>query len=281
MSLPVRQTSLYLSSSFQNPFGTELFVFRTLITILSVFDSDTSGLFAIRLALASVFSALLCYQYIRYVPYYDEFASKLFGFECFFLAWIVANTLASYVLAIWGHFVVILLGILPVYLLTTHVYRHRIDSIIQMSPEKPTSELSAVLQCYAIYGLTANSLSPEKEAALIGLLALHKRECSNHECPLSSPDDLYDPKMNRYAKVNSGDDLFKNVVYLKHFAKFYFEAAIASYGNLPRIHVEFASFLFHSLRNIHLALTELSLARKNKPNTMQLIEIYKLEYDDE
>ncbi len=245
---------------------------------MSVFDSDTSGLFAIRLAFTTISSAIFCYQYVKYVPYYDEFSSRLFGFECFFLAWIVCNALASYVLPIWGHFVVIFVGIIPVALLTAHVHQSLVDGILLMSPEKTTSELRAILQCYTIYGMTANKISPEKESTLIGLLALHKRECTDADCLLSTPDDLYDPKTNRYAKAKSGDDLFKNSVYLKHFSKFYFEAAIVNYGNLPGIHIEFASFLFYSLRNIHLALTELSLARKNKPTTMQLIEIYKLEY---
>lgn len=222
-------------------------------------------------------SVIFCIQYVKYLPYYDNFASVMFGFCCFFMAWVGSNAILTFIITLSGHFVVIVFGIIPIYILTKNIKLYLLENIIQTHPDKTSSEVEAVLQCYSVYALTTEATDPVQEANLIALVALHKKECVDPECPLSKPNDLYDSATGKHVKDNDTENLHKNKTYLKHFTKFYFDSAIANYGNTSGVRIAYASFLFFAFKNAHTALTELNYAKKNKPSFTQITEIFKLE----
>ena len=147
-------------------------------------------------------------------------------------------------------------------------------NLIVTPPDEITSELSAVMQCYAINSLVSSKISSEQEILLTGIIYLHEKECVDKNCPINCLEDLYDPLTNRSANEENLKDLHKNQVYLKHFSKFYFDTAILRYPNSPDVHIAYAFFLFYTIRNINGALVELKLAKKSSPNLMQSFVIF-------
>ncbi|MDR3549636.1 MAG: hypothetical protein P4M11_15430 [Candidatus Pacebacteria bacterium] len=246
--------------------------------ILDPFDEDMSGLLLIEVFLTALAAVMIAYQYVKYMPYFDTYISVTFGFLSFLFVWIMINLALTYVIPLTGHFVVILIGVVPVFLLVNNMRGRFLEDLLLKPPEKMATELEAITQCYAVYILTMSHSDPEDEIRLIGLINVHLKECQKPECPLTNPVELYDPCTDKH--VSDGDvvNLHKNTVFLKHYAKMYFEAAISNFGNYPGVRIAYASFLFHAFRNVHAALNELSSAKKSKPNIMQSFEIYKFEY---
>jgi hypothetical protein len=252
-----------------------------MVVVLSNFEREMAGFFIVKFFLLVVFSVLFCYQYLKYIPYYYGEISVFFGFCCYFLGWLVANASLTFVIPLSGHFVIIILGIVPVYLLVCHLRLNVLVSVLLLRPDATRDGLQATLQCYAVQALTMKVLDPddeaEGEAMLIGLVTSHRVECKNPACPLHSPENLYDPCIGKQVRDGDTERLYKNPVFLKHFTKKYFEDALANYGSSVGLHVAFASFVFGAFRNGHMALAELAMARKNKPTLGQMIEIYKME----
>jgi len=251
--------------------------YRTILFALAVFDHDLLGIFFIKYALTVGVAIFFPYQYVKYMQYFDSTISEVFGFMCFLFSWIMINSLLTYVIPLTGHFIVIMIGIIPIYMLVVNMRWRFLDELVLKSPEKMTTELEAIAQCYAIYHLTKTDTTPEQEIKLIGLINLHLKECQKPECPLTNPFDLYDPFTDKHVGNIPTSELHKNQVFLKHFCKYYFEASITNFGNYPSVRISYASFLFHSFKNVHAALSELNFAKKSKPNIMQSFEIYKFE----
>ena len=262
----------------ENPISLELIAYRTILFIVAGFDESMLGVFLIQCFITILSALIFVYQYVKYMPYFDNYVSITFGFLCFLLVWVVVNFALTYVIPLTGHFIVLLIGIIPVFLLVKNMRARFLEELLLKAPEKVATELEAITQCYAVYTLTMAHSDPEQEIRLIGLINVHLKECQKPECPLTSPGDLYDPCTDKH--VNSGDtvNLHNNPIFLKHYAKMYFEAAISNFGNYPGVRIAYASFLFHAFRNVHAALNELSAAKKSKPNIMQSFEIYKFEY---
>ncbi len=260
-----------------NPIDVELMVFRTVLLISCSFDGNMFGMFLLKLFISIVGGAFLAYQYVRYLPYFDEGVSIMFGFLCFLYAWMVANALLTYVIPLTGHYVVIMVGVIPVYILAKNYRTRSIEEVLLKPPDKTVSELESIIQCYAIYSLINLSIQQQPDLRLVGLVSLHLKDCQKPECPLTHPSNLYDPALDRHVRNEGTENLHKNVVFLKHFAKLYFEAGITNYGNFPGIRIAYASFLLHAFKNIHASHNEITFAKKSKPNVMESIEIYKIE----
>ena len=223
-------------------------------------------------------SILFIYQYVKYLPYFDEFISTLYGFLCFMHAWVLANSLLTYIVTLTGHFVIFLVGIIPVYIVVKNLRTRRIEIILLTQPDRTSSELESIIQCHAVYSLTTSKITAQQEIRLTGLVNLHQKECQNKKCPLYAAKELYDPCLDKFVDDGDIENLHKNQVFLKHFTKMYFDIAIGNFGSMPGIRIAYAFFLFHAFNNVHAALTELMHAKKSKPNIMQSFEIYKFEY---
>jgi len=261
-----------------SPFSLTLFVFMTITALISNFDDTAVGLFVIRFLFTIVCSALMCYNYRRYIPFYNPHMSTIFGFEVYFLMWIVINAICTYILPVTGHFEIICVGIVPVYFVAKNMRRSVLETLLHTHPDKIDSEQSAIVQCCALNALVFDTKDESFESVFRGLIQSHSAECTKTDCPLYNPGDLYDPKERRYMDTKDPSTYATNYIYRKHFVKHFFESALINFSNSPDLHISFASFVFYSFENVHLALSELNAARKNKPSFLQAIIIEKLQY---
>lgn len=261
-----------------NPLQLELIIYRTFIFVLACLEDEYFGVFIVKYIVMIAASIMFIYQYIKYLPYFDEFISTLYGYFCFLHAWALAVSLLTFIISLTGHFIIFIVGVIPVYFVVQNIRTRRIELILLKPPDRTGSELEAIIQCHAVFSLTTSKITAEQEIRLTGLVNLHQKECQNKKCPLYSPKELYDPCLDKFVDDGDIESLHKNQVFLKHFTKLYFDKAIESYGGMPGIRIAYAFFLFNAFQNVHAALTELVYAKKSKPNIMQSFEIYKFEY---
>lgn len=260
-----------------NPITIELISFRTVIFVLSTFDSNLVGFFLIKYFLTIGVSIFLSYQYMKYLPFYNETVSIIFGFLCYLLTWLVANSVLVFLIPLSGHFIVLIVGIIPIYLLVKSMRSRIIDELLMKQADQTITELESITQCFAVYSLIKTKNDPEEEIKLIGLVNLYLKDGKRTKASLLDTLEFYDPCIDKHVKEGDSMNLHRNPVFLKHFAKSYFEVGIVNFGNYPGIRIAYASFLFHAFKNIHGTLSELAYAKKSKPNIMQSFEIFKFE----
>ena len=222
-------------------------------------------------------SICFAYQYMKYLPYFDDTISLLFGYLCFLLTWIVANSLLVFIIPLHGHFIVLLAGAIPMFFFVKNLRENIIEDLLLKLPDQTNTELEAITQCFAVYSLTKTSKDKEREIKLIGLVNWQIKDGKKGYLSLSDPLELYDPCIDKHVKDFDTKNLHRNPVFLKHFTKAYFDVGIGSFGNNPGIRIAYATFLFHVFKNIHASLSELAFAKKSKPNIMQSFEIYRFE----
>jgi hypothetical protein len=251
--------------------------YRTAVFLLCSFETDYFPIFLIKYLVMGAASILFIYQYVKYLPYYDEFVSTLYGFLSFLHAWLIVVSLLTFIMSLTGHFVIFLVGVIPIYVVVMNLRTRRIEVILMKPPKTAASELEAILQCLAVYSLTTSKISPEQEIRLTGLVNLYLKETTDKNDPLLRPEELYDPCLDKFVDPPEVENLHKSQVFLKHFTNMYFAAAIGQFGNAPGIRIVYAYFLFDAFHNVHAALMQLMHARSNKPNLMQSFEIYKFE----
>jgi hypothetical protein len=235
-------------------------------------------MFLIIYSLSIVGGVLFSFQYVKYLPYFDETISIVFGFLCFLLVWIQANSLLIFVVPVTGHFLAILVGVVPIYILAVYVRQHLVSCLLLKQPDKIESELEAIIQAYAIYAMSKPTSSEEAKHQIAGLIEMHLQECHKPECPLHDPAKLYDPCVNQHVEEVDTATLHTNRVFLKHFVKMYFEESINNFGTYPGLRIAYASFLLYSFGNVNAALTQLACAKRSKLSTLQNFEVYKFEY---
>lgn len=56
-------------------------------------------------------SATLCFQYVKYIPYYNGFVSVFFGTMVFTYFWVSINALLMKMVTLNGHLIIIFIGI--------------------------------------------------------------------------------------------------------------------------------------------------------------------------
>ncbi len=67
----------------------------------------------------------------------------------------------------------------------------------------------------------------------------------------------------------------KDNIFLNHLNKRLYEDALNKFINSPRLHIAFSFFLFDTMRNVHAALVDLSIASKKKPSIQQQFTIFR------
>lgn len=250
--------------------------YRGAVFVLSGFD-DFAVCYIAKCALTGVASIVLIYRYLKFICFHNKRVSIMFGTYSFVLFWIIFNLLLSYIFSMIGHFIIISIGIIPIYFLVKRITASLLDSLMLRSKSKLVNENEAIVQACAILTLTIEAQTDlNQRARLIGLIAGHLKDCKTLNCPLHSPASLYDPCTHSQVGSISCQLLYTSPTFLKHFCKSYYEDAAVSFETSAEVHLAFALFLFYSLRNIHSSLSELAIAAKCKPNFIQRFEIYKL-----
>jgi hypothetical protein len=262
-------------AQIDNPLRYEMIMYRTFIFVFTVFEYDYSGIFWLKYAIMFISSVLFVYQYFKYLPYYDESISFLYGYLNVVQLWIMITSLIALFTDVNGHLIIILIGLMPIYIMVKYIRGKRFDSIFFKQPEDSANEFEALIQCNAVSKV--NNTSFKQELQLAGLVTLHLRECKSKTCPLHSLKQLYDPCINTFASDLDNIHPYRNNIFLKHFAKYYFDTALNKYNNNPKIKIAYAFFMFNSFRNIQSALTEIRQAKNYSLSMTQNFEIHKFE----
>lgn len=264
-------------AQLESPLRIEMIFYRTFVFAMTAFEYDYAAVFWLKYVVMFLASVLFVAQYFKYLPYYDYFISLLFGYFCSLQLWVLFCSLLTFITEINGHFVIMLVGAIPVFIAVKYVRDKRFDSIFFRQAENMGSELETLIRCNAVVALTLSKVSFRQEVQLAGLATLHLRECKNKECPLHSLASLYDPCADAFASDSDQGNPCRNQIFKKHFAKHYFDAARNNFSSSPTVKIAYAFYMFNSLRNVHAALLELREAKKSSPSIMQSFEIHKLE----
>ena len=192
----------------------------------------------------------------------------------------MVNFFCSYILRMEGHFIIIGVGILPIFFLVKYIYTTRMEYILLMPIEKIKTEDDALFRCYSILDMVRNfRKDPEVELKLVGLISNHFRTCKSITCPLNNSEELYDSSQGLYVGKVEHPRLHDNTVFLKHFCKMYFDEAVMALGNGSRMRISYAVFVLYAFQHYHADLEELNAANKAKPSLIDFIAITRSKYD--
>ena len=136
----------------------------------------------------------------------------------------------------------------------------RIEALINCNIEKASVDIEALIQVHNITDFSTNIGHGQSHTmAMIGIINLHVLECHNSECPCKDDYELYDVKRNLFTE-RSKDAPHKDIVFLNHLVKRYYEDSLTKFINSPSIHIAYSFYLFQNMKNIHASLVELNIA---------------------
>jgi hypothetical protein len=222
-------------------------------------------------------SIVFLYNHIVRLNFFNQTVAIFYGLYCFFLVWVTLNSLIAYILSKNSDFVIIIIGIIPLYFLANNSYKAKLDSILLVPFEKITTENEVIFRCYSILNKVKTApYNPEEEQKLIGLINNHFCTCQDQECHLRKPANLYDPCTHMYVGKLEPSQFHKSKIFLKHFCKLYFDEAIKAFSSSVRVRIACTEFFFTAFNNVHVALEELIAAKKAKPGFVQSMEIFRI-----
>eukprot|EP01022_Parablepharisma_sp_SALTPOND_P000297 TRINITY_DN1012_c0_g2_i1.p1 TRINITY_DN1012_c0_g2~~TRINITY_DN1012_c0_g2_i1.p1 ORF type:complete len:1372 (-),score=229.35 TRINITY_DN1012_c0_g2_i1:10269-14384(-) len=225
-------------------------------------------------------SILLVYQYFTYVPYFNSFVSIFWGSLICSYFWISVNALLMMIINVYGHILIISIGIPVIAGLVCNLREMRIQHLLLLNMEKMKTATDALSQIITIQQMIkASSVSQVEDVTLIGIVNLHVLECQNPDCPCKNEAELFDAATGKFSKRDSG--YHKDPIFLNHFTKRLYEDSLNKFINSPLLHIGFSYYLFDTMKNVHAALVELNIASKKKPSLQQQFTIYRYKYNIE
>lgn len=214
------------------------------------------------------------YQYFSSVPYFDSYISVFWGSLvcCFF--WFSLNALLMMILDIYGHIIIICIGVPVIVGVVYNLRKLRTHKILLLHMDKVKTGKDALLQIAGLQEvMEAANVSQKEDVRLTGIVNSHVLECQDAECPCKNDTGLYDISKDQFVKCSA--NFHKDSTFLKYFNKKLFEDYVSKFSNSPLLHVKLAHFLFETMRNVHAALLELDLAERKKPSLKQQFAIYR------
>lgn len=247
-----------------------------LVSLVLTPYGDRTGWLALKLVADFLMAGVLSYRCVRFLQYFNKTVSVFFTFLNFVLAWILLNWVLVFILAMVGHFTIISVGVLPLYLLARRLYSWQVNKSLLTPTAEIATEEDAVFQCHCLQ-VACNSANSAEEFRLVGLINSHIKECKRPECPLDLPKGLYDPQQSMSVGSVESFELHKSRPYLQHICKTHYEMAIDNFSSCPHLRVAYAYFLLRSLRNFHSALAQVNIAMKSKGGISLSFEIFKFQ----
>jgi hypothetical protein len=83
-----------------------------------------------------IFSIMLCYQYYKYIPYYNSFVSIFWGSLIYSYFWFSLNALLMQILDVYGHLIIIIIGIPIISALVNNLRHKRIENLLLTNIDK-------------------------------------------------------------------------------------------------------------------------------------------------
>jgi len=220
-------------------------------------------------------SMALCYQYYKYIPYYNSFVSVFCGSLIFIYFWVSVNAIFMMSLDLNGHLIIIFVGVPILAALVRNLREIRIRHLMETNVDKLKLDIDALIQ---IHNMTDFTKGGQKDQAhkmtMIGIVNLHIVECQNSECPCKDEYELYDVTTGTFSFHNRQAP-HQDEIFLNHFIKRLYEDSLNKFINSPSIHIAFAFYLFKVMKNIHASLVELNIAIKKKPSLQQQFTIFR------
>eukprot|EP01022_Parablepharisma_sp_SALTPOND_P016263 TRINITY_DN2359_c0_g1_i1.p1 TRINITY_DN2359_c0_g1~~TRINITY_DN2359_c0_g1_i1.p1 ORF type:complete len:1978 (-),score=184.73 TRINITY_DN2359_c0_g1_i1:941-6763(-) len=237
-----------------------------------------------------IYAVTLAYNYYRYVPYYNGTISAVYGGCIILHLWQIVNILLYNALGgdaegsedrkYRGVAMVISIGMLVIFPAAWRVRKQLIkQKVIEIHHAKIDSDEELDLYVQSLLGLyNTQQMSSSDELLLRGVVARHKAECLDLECPLQKPESekLYHPATDAESgsdKTNVKDKIVVLALInsvLKERERRLGEQASAC------LHLIYANFLFKEMGNIHMAIVEVMKAQKASPSYQQEVSIYHL-----
>ena len=184
---------------------------------------------------------------------------------------------------VYGHIVIICIGIPIIFGLVKSIRELRLQSLLLLNIDKMKTDSDALNQIFSLQKLIKESCIKHKDdVTLIGIVNLHVLECQNMECPCKNESALYDAASEKFSsRKGKFKQLYKlvgyhkDLIFLNHLIKKFYEEALNKFGNSTLLRVAFAFYLFDTMKNIHAALIELNLSSKKKPSLQQQFSIFR------
>jgi hypothetical protein len=129
---PVQEDCL---SRLETSFESALVVYRALVAVFTNF-CDGGACSWVLIAVYIISSAMLCFQYYKQIPYYNQVVSVFCGSLIYVYLWISVNALLMKLLAVDGHIVVIFAGVPLICLLVKSLRDKRIESLVKTNIDK-------------------------------------------------------------------------------------------------------------------------------------------------
>lgn len=130
---------------------------------------------------------------------------------------------------------------------------------LAQSPDAARLDFPRLIKKIRVFHYISSSFEPAHVIFYKGILAYHFEKCTNSQC-FCKRAKVYDAKKARDLEIS------KRTALKGFFAKFlirnWFELHFAGSSKDPRPGIFYADFLFNKMRNIHVALTNLSAAER-------------------
>ena len=181
---------------------------------------------------------------------------------------------------VYGHIIIICIGIPVVIGVVYNMREVRIRHLLLVNIDKVKHEIDALAQILELQKIIKEESDDDIEnVTLIGIVNLHVLECQNQDCPCKNDSELFDVSTGKFSERKIGHH--RDLIFLKHFIKRLYEDLIIKFTSSGILHIYFSYYLFSTMRNMHAALLELSIAEKKKPSLQQEFFIYRMKFDIE
>ena len=218
---------------------------------------------------------MLIYHYFIYIPYFNTVVSVAWGSLICNYCWLSINALLMMIIDVYGHIIIICIGIPVVIGVVYNLRQVRIRHVMLTNIEQIKSEIDALTQIIILQQMIQiNSEDKIENVTLIGIVNLYVLECQNQDCPCKNESELFDASIGKFSQRNVGHH--RDNIFLKHFVKRIYEDFINKFSNTALLHIEFSFYMFSIMKNNHAALQELNIAEKKKPSIQQEFVIYRM-----
>lgn len=104
------------------------------------------------------------------------------------------------IMNVYGHIVIICIGIPVIFGLVKSMRELRIQSLLLLNIDKMKTDSDALNQIFSLQKLIKESILYHKEdVTIIGIINLHILECQNLECPCKNEYTLYDAASSKFS----------------------------------------------------------------------------------
>lgn len=219
-------------------------------------------------------SVVMIYQYFLYVTFYDPFISVLWGTLTCSYFWISLNALLMMILDIYGHLLIIAIGIPIILGVVYNLRQTRLHWLMLKPLDKINSEVDALTQLIHLQRIIKQSVTSQTDNLILtGVVNTNVFECQDPTCFCKKDIELFDVASGTFSKRTKS--YHKDHIFLNYYCKKMYSSYLEKFGNSLMIRDSFAHYLFESIRNVHAALVELNFASKKKPSLKQQFDIHR------